>query len=85
MENAFVESLQGKLRDEHLIMSWFSSLTDACKRIELWRLEYNTETPVVDKNSHAVHWYDLRYKREALVYRVCYVETAADLERHLSK
>jgi putative transposase len=45
MENAFVESFQGKLRDECLNLNWFSSLIDARKRIELWRLEYNTERP----------------------------------------
>jgi transposase InsO family protein len=42
MQNAFVESFQGKLRDECLNLNWFSSLTDARKIIELWRLEYNT-------------------------------------------
>jgi putative transposase len=45
MENAFVESFQGKLRDECLNLNWFNSLTDAQKRIESWRLEYNTERP----------------------------------------
>ena len=45
MENAFVESFQGKFRDECLNLNWFSSLIDARRRIELWRLEYNTERP----------------------------------------
>jgi putative transposase len=45
MENAFVESFQGKLRDECLNLNLFGSLIDARKRIEFWRLEYNTERP----------------------------------------
>ena len=45
MENAFVESFQGKFRDECLNLHWFSSLADARKKIETWRREYNTERP----------------------------------------
>jgi putative transposase len=45
MENAFVESFQGKFRDECLNLHWFSSLADARQKIETWRHEYNTERP----------------------------------------
>lgn len=45
MENAYVESFQGKLRDECLNLHWFASLADAREKIEAWRQEYNTERP----------------------------------------
>jgi len=45
MENGFVESFQGKFRDECLNLHWFSSLADARTKIETWRREYNTERP----------------------------------------
>ncbi len=45
MENAFIESFQGRLRDECLNLQWFQTLTDARDKIERWRVEYNTERP----------------------------------------
>jgi len=44
-ENAYVESFNGKLRDECLNVSWFRNLWQARARIEAWRKEYNCETP----------------------------------------
>lgn len=45
MENAFVESFQGRLRDECLNLNWFTSLLQAKEQIETWRREYNAERP----------------------------------------
>ncbi len=45
MENAFIESFQGRLRDECLNVQWFQTLGDARDKIERWRVEYNTERP----------------------------------------
>lgn len=45
IENAFIESFNGRFRDECLNEHWFSSLEDARSRIEAWRCEYNTERP----------------------------------------
>ena len=45
MENGFIESFNGKFRDECLNMHWFSSLSDARVKIENWRLFYNEERP----------------------------------------
>jgi len=44
-ENAYVESFNGKFRDECLNEHWFFSLTDARSRIEAWRRDYNTTRP----------------------------------------
>ncbi len=45
VENAFVESFNGKFRDECLSENWFLSLSDARRAIEEWRLDYNTVRP----------------------------------------
>jgi putative transposase len=45
VENAFIESFNGKLRDECLNQHWFLSLADARRTIEAWRLSYNTARP----------------------------------------
>jgi len=45
IENAFVESFNGKFRDECLNEHWFVSLADAKAVIEAWRVDYNTERP----------------------------------------
>jgi putative transposase len=45
MENAFIESFNGKLRDECLNTHWFTDLADARKTIEDWRRRYNTVRP----------------------------------------
>ena len=44
-ENAYIESFNGKFRDECLNEHWFLSLAHARSIIEAWRLEYNTERP----------------------------------------
>jgi putative transposase len=44
-ENAFIESFNGKLRDECLNMHWFSRLADAREIIEAWRIDYNEVRP----------------------------------------
>lgn len=44
-ENAYVESLNGKLRDELLNGELFTSLAEAQYLVERWRVEYNTDRP----------------------------------------
>jgi putative transposase len=44
-QNAYVESLNGRLRDECLNEHWFTSLEHARAEIERWRREYNEERP----------------------------------------
>ncbi len=40
-DNAFVESFNGRLRDECLNTHWFLSLDDAQSKVEAWRQDYN--------------------------------------------
>ena len=44
-ENAYIESFNGKFRDECLNEHWFIGLAHARSIIEAWRIEYNTERP----------------------------------------
>jgi len=44
-DNAFVESFNGRLRDECLNAHWFLSLADARSKIEAWRRHYNESRP----------------------------------------
>jgi len=45
VQNAYVESFNGRLRDECLNANWFTSLSDARRKIETWRQDYNEERP----------------------------------------
>ena len=45
VENAVIESFNGKLRDECLNASWFESLEQARGEIESWRTDYNEQRP----------------------------------------
>lgn len=44
-ENGYVESFNGKLRDECLNENWFGSLNEARGVIETWRVDYNRARP----------------------------------------
>lgn len=44
-DNAYIESFNGKLRDEFLNMHWFRSLEDLQDKAWEWRDEYNNERP----------------------------------------
>ena len=45
VENAHIESFNGKFRDECLNQNWFTSLADARAVIAEWRHDYNTIRP----------------------------------------
>lgn len=44
-QNAYIESFNGRLRDECLNEHWFTSLAHAQAVIETWRREYNEQRP----------------------------------------
>ena len=45
VQNAFIESFNGKFRDECLSLEWFRSRTEAKVLIEAWRKHFNTVRP----------------------------------------
>ena len=44
-QNAYIESFNGRLRDECLNEHWLVSLSHAKTMIDVWRREYNEERP----------------------------------------
>ena len=45
IENAYIESFNGRLREECLKVSWFRNLFDARRQIAAWRKHYNQLRP----------------------------------------
>jgi putative transposase len=45
VQNSFIESFNGRFRDECLNANWFENLADARRKIEAWRQEYNEHRP----------------------------------------
>jgi len=45
IQHCFIESFNGRLRDECLNETWFVTLRDAQRTIEAWRVEYNVARP----------------------------------------
>lgn len=44
-DNPFIESFNGRLRQECLNQHWFVSIEDAQQKIENWRIDYNENRP----------------------------------------
>ena len=61
VQNAFIESFNGRLRDECLNTSWFRNLWDARRRIAAWRIEYNQERPHSSLNYRTPHEFAQAY------------------------
>ena len=45
MQNGSIESFNGRFREECLDQSWFTSLAEARRIIEAWRLDHNEQRP----------------------------------------
>ena len=45
VDNAHIESFNGRLRDECLNSKWFESLDDARQALQAWRRDYNDVRP----------------------------------------
>ena len=62
VDNCYIESFNGRFRDECLNEHWFITMAHARSTIEAWRIEYNTErthsslndlTPEEFRDAHA--------------------------------
>ena len=53
VENSYIESFNGRLRDEFLNVEWFSSLDDARRKLATWRGDYNHHRPHSALNDRA--------------------------------
>ena len=81
VENAFIESFNGKLRDECLNSHVFTSVVDAQMILDAWREDYNAVRPhsaLHDRTPAAVGamWVDSREARESTAVN----ETGIELE-----
>ena len=45
VDNAHIESFNGRLRDECLNSRWFESIDDARQTLQAWRWDYNEVRP----------------------------------------
>ncbi len=45
MQNGYIESFNGKFRDEHLNEHWFQTLQQARVAVASWQLDYNEIRP----------------------------------------
>jgi putative transposase len=45
MQNGYIESFNGKFRDEHLNEQWFETLQQARSATAIWRQDYNEVRP----------------------------------------
>jgi putative transposase len=45
VDNCFIETFNGSLRDECLNVHWFESVEEAKAKIEAWRRDYNESRP----------------------------------------
>jgi putative transposase len=45
VQNSYIESFNGRFRDECLNANWFENLADARRKIEAWRQDYNQQRP----------------------------------------
>lgn len=73
VQNAYIESFNGKFRDECLNEHWFTDVTDAKRVIEAWRIEYNTFRPHSSLGGLTPEEFAVRQEREKSVTH-CVVE-----------
>lgn len=62
VENAFIESFNGRVRDECLNESWFTSLHDARRILADWRHDYNAERPHTSLGGISPHEFLRRWR-----------------------
>ena len=71
VQNAFVESLNGRFRDECLNEHTFRGLGSAKRIIEAWRLDYNAERPHTSLGGLTPHEFAAGSNTDQTVNRVC--------------
>jgi len=62
IENAYIESFNGRLRQECLEQHWFVSMEDAKEKIEAWRIDYNEHRPHTSLGNQTPREYAAQWK-----------------------
>ena len=65
VENGFIESFNGRLRDECLNVEWFNSIENARAKLGAWRRDYNHSRPHSALDDRAPAVFAQLYRREA--------------------
>lgn len=66
VENAYIESFNGRLREECLNASWFRNLFDARQQIDRWREHYNQVRPHSALDYRTPHEFALAHANASL-------------------
>jgi putative transposase len=66
VQNAYIESFNGRLRDECLNESWFKNLDEARTIIEDWRIDYNRVRPHSSLDDLTPEEYARRHRTQTL-------------------
>jgi len=70
VENAYIESFNGRFRDECLNQNWFMSIEYARQVIEEWRIDYNQERPHSSLGDLTPNEFFRLEEEKALVYSI---------------
>ena len=70
VENAYIESFNGKFRDECLNSNWFADLLHARAIIEAWRVDYNDVRPHSSLDGLSPSEYEASFNQRGLPLQV---------------
>jgi putative transposase len=65
IQNAYIESFNGRMRDECLNQNWFQSLEEAKRIISNWRSDYNTKRPHSSLKNQSPEKFMQRFKEKS--------------------
>lgn len=66
-DNAFIESFNSRFRQECLNEHWFLTLEDAKEKIEVWRVQYNTDRPHSSLNNQTPNEFIIQLEHQVMV------------------
>jgi len=64
-DNAYIESFNGRVRQECLNLHWFTTMDEVETELNLWKLDYNMERPHSSLNNQSPHDFATQYRKES--------------------